>query len=126
MAEAAMVLPLIIVFSILSIAAMVFYSDSARNAASMSIHMRSVSGADSKTVCCLDSGLDISEGQESWQMKEKNLVLSRYIDTEYESCLYEKKVFGIDLGKKVSLEHSCINEAETLWKKQLVEELMDG
>lgn len=126
MVESAIVFPLVIVFSVLCTAVMFFYSDAVRNTACMSICMRSASGAGSKTVCCAESGIMMIEQDDNWDISEKRHLQAGVINTTCQASLQEKKIFGFSAEKKIFLEHSCINEAECIWKKQLMEEIRDG
>jgi hypothetical protein len=128
MVEASLIFPLIVVISVMSVAVMIYFYDCTETAAVMSMDVRSLAGEEAGT-CSSDDAENRSVISEKnnfeYDISEKSGLLFRKITASSDADYDETRFFNISNEKYFSFSRSCINEAEIIWKKQLIKEIAD-
>ncbi len=152
-AEASLVYPVIIVVSVMSVAAMVhFYSCSAK-AAAMSIDARSTaddtarsvkrtgeiydavkgrydapaSGDDGDNNGYYDAAYsEASGGGNGYSITEESGLLYGKIKASYTAKLSMSGMFSASRSDAYMIQRSAVNEAQLIWKKQLISGIFGG
>lgn len=144
-AEASLVYPIIIAVSVISVAAMVHFYSCSAIAAAMSIDARST--ADLKADSVIRNGYiynalrknydDSSDdegyytsvyskpasGRDSYSIEEKNGLLYGSVTGSYTERLSMSGMFNISRNDTHVIKRSSVNEAQLIWKKQLIRDI---
>ena len=145
-AEASLVYPIIITVSVISVAAMVHFYSCSAIAAAMSIDARSTAGWKADSVIrngdiynALRKNYDDSSGDggyyssvyskpasgiDSYSIEEKNGLLYGSITASYTARLSLSGMFNISRNDMYVIKRSSVNEAQLIWKKQLIRDIV--
>lgn len=128
--EASLIYPIIIVISVVSILLMVFFYSCSETAAVMSMDIRALSGESAGTVGRISQDSDSESDRKNCKStlsydiyEERGLLYSEFAA----SCRASFKAdgwFGISGVKEFSARRSCVNEAESIWRRQCAEEIV--
>lgn len=151
-AEASLVYPVIIVISVMSVAAMAHFYSCAAKAAAMSIDARSTADATARTVkrtgaiydaisktngAPAEDGGDNSDkdyygtaygsaagGRNGYSIEEENGILYGKVKASYTAELSMSGMFSAARRDVYTVQCSALNESQLIWKKQLIGDIL--
>lgn len=148
-AEATLVYPVIIVVSVMSVAAMAHFYSCSANAAAMSIDARSIAGETARSiernggiydaVAWISGGAQDPEAEndnyygavygkdsdigKSYSLEEESGLLYSKVTASYRARFSMSGMFSASRSDIYAIECSAVNETKLIWKKQLVGEI---